>query len=35
MIDKYVVETPLIKRIQEKLKEIPVDIKPLYSIEQK
>jgi hypothetical protein len=35
MIDKYVVETPVIKRIREKLSDIPIDIKPIYSIEQK
>jgi len=35
MIDKYVVETPVIKRIRKKLSDIPIDIKPIYSIEQK
>jgi hypothetical protein len=31
---KYVVETPIIKRIRAKLSDIPVDIRPVYAIEQ-
>jgi len=34
MIEKYVVESPVIKLIRDKLSAIPVDIKPVYSIEQ-
>lgn len=34
MIAKYVVESPVIKLLQAKMTDIPVDIKPVYSIEQ-
>lgn len=34
MIEKYVVETPVIKKFRDKLSGIPIDIRPVYSIDK-